>query len=107
MRFMDLIKGTSGKPAEPVPEPDQVRSLVLYASSTCGYCHRVFAHLERLGLEVAVRDVRADLDAHAALREKTGRGQVPCLFIDGDPLFESADIMDWLSRYREQVPPAP
>ena len=106
MRFMDLIKGTSGKSASSAPAPDQARSLVLYSSLTCGYCHRVFAHLDRLGLEVEVRDVRVDPEAYAVLQEKTGRGQVPCLFIDGEPLFESADIMDWLSRYHEQVPPA-
>ena len=105
VRFMDLIKGTMDKQA-PVPEPDRVRSLVLYTSPTCGYCHRVFAHLDRIGVEVEVRDVRADPGAQTTLREKTGRGQVPCLFIDGQPLFESADIMHWLSRYREHVPPS-
>ena len=32
------------------------------------------------------------------LKEKTGRTQVPCLFIDDVPMFESADIIAWLKK---------
>ena len=27
-----------------------------------------------------------------------GKSQVPCLFIDGKPLYESGDIIDWLQN---------
>ena len=30
------------------------------------------------------------------LMEVGGKRQVPCLFIDGAPLYESSDIIDWL-----------
>jgi glutaredoxin len=27
-----------------------------------------------------------------------GKHQVPCLFIDGDPMYESDDIVAWMKR---------
>ena len=30
------------------------------------------------------------------LQNRTGSTQVPCLFIDGEVMFESADIIDWM-----------
>ncbi|KXB32941.1 hypothetical protein HMPREF3192_01310 [Atopobium deltae] len=32
------------------------------------------------------------------LAEKGGKSQVPCLFIDGEPLYESDDIIQYLDR---------
>ncbi|MBW1881075.1 MAG: glutathione S-transferase domain-containing protein [Deltaproteobacteria bacterium] len=34
--------------------------------------------------------------------ERTGRTQVPCLFVDGEPMFESLDIVDWFERSFER-----
>ena len=42
------------------------------------------------------RDVWADPDARGELMDKGGSTQVPCLFINGVPLYESADIMEFL-----------
>ena len=36
------------------------------------------------------------------LRERTGSTQVPCLFINGKPMFESMDIIAWLKANFEQ-----
>jgi glutaredoxin len=55
--------------------------------------------LDQLGLAVEQRDTRTHPEHRQALREKTGRTQVPCLFIDGEPMFESADIIEWLEAY--------
>ncbi|MCP4808130.1 MAG: hypothetical protein GY913_31260 [Proteobacteria bacterium] len=56
-------------------------------------------HAEELGLELEMRDTRSEDGARDELREKTGGTQVPCLFIDGVALLESADINRWLSEY--------
>ena len=98
---------SSAPPARPagigmrlgVPEPDQPRELVLYKFDACPYCRRVQTHLAHLGIPVDLRDTRMDPNARAALRQQTGRTQVPCLFIDGQPLFESEDINAWLDAY--------
>lgn len=84
-----------------VPAPDRPRALALYQYATCPYCHRVLRRLPDLGLVDAVklRDVRADPTAMAELRAATGGSQVPCLFVDGEPLLESADILRWLEAY--------
>ena len=83
-----------------VPSPDAPRALELYKYDACFYCRRVMSALEKLGdLGVVLRDTRKEPEARAFLIEKTGRTQVPCLFIDGEPLLESLDIIDWLERY--------
>jgi hypothetical protein len=57
--------------------------------------------VDALGLHGAIRlrDTRTDPVARGELAAATGRTQVPCLFIDGEPLFESADIDAWLEGY--------
>lgn len=72
-----------------MPEPVK---LALYASDTCMYCHRVFAAMRRLGVEIEIRD-RDEPQWRADLRARTGRTQVPCLLIDEVPMFESLDII--------------
>ena len=70
--------------------------LVLYKSDYCFFCHRVLGTLAGLGLEISVRDVNSDPDARATLVREGGKSQVPCLFINGSPLYESADISEFL-----------
>ena len=82
-----------------IPDPDERRELILYKFDTCPYCVRVFRVLDKLGIQVAMKDTRNDPAARDGLRSTTGRTQVPCLFIDGTPFFESADIVDWLNAY--------
>ena len=33
---------------------------------------------------------------------KGGKEQIPCLFIDGQPLYESQDIVKWLRKNPQQ-----
>lgn len=82
-----------------VPSPGLPRALVLYKYDACPYCFRVMRGLARLGLSVPMRDTRQDPSARAELVAATGGTQVPCLFIDGQPLLESADILAWLEAY--------
>jgi glutaredoxin len=76
---------------------------VLYKFDTCPYCVRVFRALDGLGVAVAMEDVRTDPAARRALQQATGRTTVPCLFVDGQPLFESSDIVSWLEAYAEST----
>jgi glutathione S-transferase len=54
--------------------------------------------VERLRVPVRYRDIEEDEAAARRLVEIGGLDQVPCLFVDGRPLYESADIVDWLER---------
>ena len=100
---MSWLSGILGAPAAVpthVPSPDQERELVLYGRRSCPYCVRVYRELERLELTVELRDTSGGSSHRQALIRQTGRSQVPCLFIDGEALFESADIVAWLRAYQ-------
>ena len=102
---MSIWNRMMGSPSVPsgVPAPDQDRELVLYKYDACPFCYRVQSGIDSLGLDVPMRDTRAEPGARDELYEKTGRTQVPCLFIDGQPLFESADILVWLEAYTKRA----
>ena len=86
-----------------VEPPTGRESLVLYKFDSCPFCQRVQRQLEPLGLaqDIELRDTRQDPKARALLQEETGRTQVPCLFINGKPLFESSDISAYLQAYSQ------
>ena len=71
--------------------------LKLYMFDTCPYCRRVMNEIEAQGrTDVEFRDIRKSEDDRKALMEIGGKSQVPCLVIDGKPLYESMDIIEWL-----------
>ena len=82
-----------------VPTPTQDRHLVLYKFDSCPYCVRVFRVIDELSIEVSYKDTRTEPGVRTELAQRNGTTQVPCLFIDGVPLLESADIEDWLRAY--------
>lgn len=73
------------------------KSPVLYMRPTCPYCQKVLRWLEENERELPLRDISTDPEARAELERVGGKAQVPCLFIDGRPLYESSDIIDYLA----------
>ena len=73
--------------------------LALYKFDACPYCRRVFTAIDACDVQIEYRDVRRDSAWRVELMRRTGRSQVPCLLIDDEPLFESADIVDFLHRH--------
>ena len=73
--------------------------LVLYKYDACPFCRYVKSALVDLELTIETRDTRLDPQARRELIEKGGKSQVPCLFIDGEPLYESRDIIAYLRQY--------
>jgi len=76
--------------------------LALYHYFGCPFCTRVRQGIDRLGLDVELRDIHESSARRRELVEATGRGTVPCLRIesgDGEVrwMHESADILDYLS----------
>jgi len=69
--------------------------LTLYLTAWCPFCVKVKNYLKRRGIEVAEKDTSADPQARQELISLTGRTQVPCLVIDGSPMLESNDIIQW------------
>ena len=75
--------------------------LELFKFDSCPFCQRVLSAVRSQGIEgIRVRDTQAEPGANAELIKRGGKRQVPCLFIDGEALYESGDILTWL---RENV----
>ena len=81
--------------------PDQAE-LVLYKFDRCPYCRRAMAAIDELGLQVSYKDTRQNPHFREELIQKGGKSQVPCLFINGTPLYESRDIIRSLKAYVER-----
>ena len=79
------------------PEEDAV-TLQLYHRWHCPYSKRVRDHIDQHKLKDQIEyvEVGEDSGAEEKLNALTGRSQVPCLVIDGEPLLESSDIVEWL-----------
>lgn len=75
------------------------RQLTLYHMPSCPYCLKVRRYMEAHDIEIPLRDITADPAARDQLKRVGGKVQVPCLFIDGTPLYESDDIIAYLSTH--------
>ena len=75
------------------------KSLELYYYPECPFCQRVLRAIDANGYEgIELKNIHADAEADATLVRVGGKHQVPCLFVDGVPMYESLDIIDWLAR---------
>lgn len=72
--------------------------LALYMTQRCWYCRAVFTAADRLGVDLEYRNILRDEGHLRELLALTGRRTVPCMLIDGEPLFESARIVEWFSE---------
>jgi glutaredoxin 3 len=84
-------------------EDDHRPIVVLYYKPSCPYSKKVLDHIEKEGLEVSLKNIENDSKAKEELLHLGGKVQVPCLFIDGKPLYESNDIIDWMKEKKDQL----
>jgi glutathione S-transferase len=81
--------------------------LTLYQTEWCPYSHQVRQRLTELGIDYIVRQVAAQRDDRAELRQATCADRVPILVPDHGPLLEGADeILRYLSERFEEPPDA-
>lgn len=72
--------------------------LTLFVMSGCPFCIKVKAFMAKNDIEIPERNITTDREADERLVVKGGKHQVPCLFIDGEPLYESDDIIAWMQE---------
>ena len=71
--------------------------LELYKMETCPFCRKVMRAIEEMGRsDIEMHDINRSMEDRERLVRDGGKLQVPCLFIDGRPLYESDDIVAWL-----------
>ena len=76
------------------------KQLDLYYYDECPYCQKVLRAMRNLGIEnkITLKNILRSQEAANTLVRVGGKRQVPCLFIDGDPMYESDDIVAYLTR---------
>lgn len=79
--------------------------IVLYYTPTCPYSKRVLEYLKLIHKTVKMKNLENDFEAKAELKEIGGKLQVPCLVINGKALYESEDIVKWLSEHQNLLEP--
>ena len=72
--------------------------LELYVMTGCPYCIKVKNFLASNGISIPQLNITTDRTAEQHLIAVGGKRQVPCLFIDGKPLYESSDIIAWVQK---------
>ncbi|GAB4184945.1 MAG: hypothetical protein Tsb0015_01500 [Simkaniaceae bacterium] len=73
-------------------------NLLLFYKTGCPYCEKVLTALKKMGKDIPKKNISEDPSAKEELKEKGGKVQVPCLFINDSPLYESDDIIHWLEE---------
>ncbi len=79
--------------------------LELYHMEQCPYCRKVRNFIEKNNLKSKIKyfDIIEDGAAAERLMEMTNDEQVPCLVIDGKPMLESDDIIQWLGESKAKL----
>jgi len=85
-----MVKLKDGREAE----------LELFKFDSCPFCQRVYGTIRKLGVwdDIRMRDTISEPGANEELIQRGGKRQVPCLFVDGEPMYESAEISRWLEQ---------
>lgn len=98
--FLERILGVHAThEITPIPENAE---LILYKFDRCPYCRRTMAAIRQLDLELEYRDTRQNPQYREELIKIGGKSQVPCLLINGQPLYESSDIIRSLKAYAQK-----
>lgn len=76
-------------------------NIVLYYSPNCPHSKKVLETLDEMHADITKKDVTQDKEAKEELRTKGGKMMVPCLIIDGKPIYNDDPIINWLQKNRE------
>lgn len=68
----------------------------LFVGTACPHCRKVENFMEENNIEIQIVNINEDREAMKELIEKGGKRQVPCLFHDGEYMYESNDIIEFL-----------
>lgn len=70
----------------------------LYVGTVCRFCKKVENFMEENNINIPLVNINEDRQAMLELMEKGGKRQVPCLYHDGEYLYESDDIIAFLKE---------
>lgn len=70
----------------------------LFVGTACPHCRKVENFMKENNIEIQIVNINENRDAMKELIEKGGKRQVPCLFHDGEYMYESNDIIEFLKN---------
>ena len=70
----------------------------LFVGTACPHCRKVENFMEENNIEIQIVNISEERDAMKELIENGGTRQVPCLFHDGEYMYESNDIIEFLKN---------
>lgn len=70
----------------------------LFVGTACPHCRKAENFMEENNIEIQIVNINENRDAMKELIEKGGKRQVPCLFHDGEYMYESNDIIEFLKN---------
>lgn len=74
-----------------------MENLKLCYSPTCMYSQKVLRFIQENGIEIELSSTHEPQNRQYLIAEG-GMNQVPCLFIDGEAMYESDDIIAYLQQ---------
>ena len=77
--------------------------LNFYFFPSCPFCQRVSSVIDKLKIKVSEHNIMKNSNDLDKLVSDTGRRTVPCLYINGKPMHESADIIEWLHANEQDL----
>lgn len=83
----------------------QAVELMFYYSSHCVYSRKVLRYLDSINKTLPMKDIYRDPEAKKEFFEIVGEKIVPCLTINGKPLYDANEIIEWLSSHPENLLP--
>ena len=72
--------------------------LILFYTPSDPVCIKVLEFMKSKSIFVPLRDIEQNPDYRLQLEQAGGKAQVPCLFIDGGPLYDPDTIIRWLGE---------
>ncbi|MGI6046315.1 MAG: glutaredoxin family protein [Eggerthellaceae bacterium] len=78
-----------------------LRKYTLYYKPTCPFCIKVLAYTSAHDISLTLKNT-TDMAVRNELISIGGKGQVPCLVKDEQALYESDDIIAFLSKISEE-----
>jgi glutaredoxin len=82
-------------------------TLCLYYMPWCRHSQDILTYLNNIHKTLPMKNLQTDPEAKADLKKMGGKMQVPCLSINGTPIYESGDILSWLMHHIDLLDNAP
>jgi len=107
--FLSLVSVTligNSAPTTPINAYTEIYNqeeplLMLYYSPSCPFSIKVLNYLKAINKTVPMKNIYASPEIKEELKNQGGKLQIPCLMIDGEPLYDSDQIIQWLAANKD------